>query len=709
MSDSTDKPDALSSGAPSLNAPSERRRPLSRRKKLAYSLVTTLLFFALLESGLALMGVQLAVDRGDPYVGFDGSSPLFVPETASGGGDSSRMFTAKSKLAWFNEQGFPLHKPPGTQRVFCLGGSTTYGRPYDDSTSFPGWLRELLPSVAPDTQWEVINAGGVSYASYRVARLTEELAQYEPDLFIVYTGHNEFLEDRTYGEIRHASPLQRGALATLSQSRTAAFAQRMFGGQNGNQNNNRFQLSDDVDTVLDHTVGPTTYQRDVEQRQRIIEHFEVNLSRIVAIARESGAQVMLVTPASNLKDSSPFKSQHAAGMSAETLLEWTRQYEAARQHERDGHLEDALQAYARAEKLDSSFAELHWRTGRLLLKQNQFEQARAAFARSIDEDVCPLRAVNEIPRIIRNMAEQLNVPLVDFEQLVAEQCRAELGHTSPGQEMFLDHVHPTIAANGQLAKAIVDRLIGAGFIETDSAPTEEVLAEVSHRITACIDDRQHAIGLRNLAKVLNWAGKHREAGSLAMRAVEQLPEDPESLVLSAAYLNETGRIDNSIEHYRRALQHRPDYATAHQMLGSALVDRGQLDEALGHFRELARLRPDDSHAWQMVGAIYAEQEQFDPALSNFEKALALNSDNADIHYNLANTLRHLGRRKDAIKHFSRAVELNPDDTDARNNLGVMLMQDDRMKEAVRQFREVLRIRPDDPVAAANLRDAQGEK
>ena len=44
----------------------------------------------------------------------------------------------------------------------------------------------------------MINAGGISYASYRVAVVIKELARYEPDLFIIYTGHNEFLEERTY-------------------------------------------------------------------------------------------------------------------------------------------------------------------------------------------------------------------------------------------------------------------------------------------------------------------------------------------------------------------------------------------------------------------------------------------------------------------------------------------------------------------------------
>ena len=120
---------------------------------------------------------------------------------------SQWLVTAQNKRGYFNVQGFPQVKAPGTYRIFTLGGSTTYGRPYDDKTSFSGWLREFLPMADSQRNWEVINAGGISYASYRVAHLMEELVNYQPDLFIIYTGHNEFLEERTYGQIRDMSPL----------------------------------------------------------------------------------------------------------------------------------------------------------------------------------------------------------------------------------------------------------------------------------------------------------------------------------------------------------------------------------------------------------------------------------------------------------------------------------------------------------------------
>ncbi len=45
---------------------------------------------------------------------------------------------------------------------------------------------------------EVINVGGISYASYRIAAILDEVLQHEPDLVVIYMGHNEFLEARTY-------------------------------------------------------------------------------------------------------------------------------------------------------------------------------------------------------------------------------------------------------------------------------------------------------------------------------------------------------------------------------------------------------------------------------------------------------------------------------------------------------------------------------
>ena len=58
--------------------------------------------------------------------------------------------------------------------------------------------------------------------------LMEELAQYEPDLFVIYTGHNEFLEGRTYAGLKEIPAAVRGLGGLLSRTRTYARRQTFF-------------------------------------------------------------------------------------------------------------------------------------------------------------------------------------------------------------------------------------------------------------------------------------------------------------------------------------------------------------------------------------------------------------------------------------------------------------------------------------------------
>ena len=159
-------------------------------KKLLFSTVATVVFFAVVEAVLALAGWKPIADDDDPYVGFFSINRLFVE--SGDGGAQAELATAKNKLRWFNEQRFPRQKPPGVFRIFCLGGSTTYGRPYDDATSFAGWLRALLPAADDSRRWEVINAGGIInvaneyYGTADDAQVMAQIAAIGPRLLQIF-------------------------------------------------------------------------------------------------------------------------------------------------------------------------------------------------------------------------------------------------------------------------------------------------------------------------------------------------------------------------------------------------------------------------------------------------------------------------------------------------------------------------------------------
>jgi len=629
-------------------------------KKLALGCGIAATFFVCIELILMAFGVVPLFEREDPFVGFSGYAPLFVKNTMPG--TEAFYETAPNKTRWFNPQRFQAQKAPGTTRVFCLGGSTTYGRPYDDRTSFSGWLRAYLPSVDPTRQWEVINAGGISYASYRVARVMEELIQYEPDMFIVYTGHNEFLEQRTYDKMLNTPETIRN-LATLA-SRT-----RVYNVLHDASYDRSAVLSTEVKAVLDRSVGPDAYHRDDTLRQAVLDHYQTSLIRMTHMAKRAGAQLILVTPASNIGDFSPFKTEPDPQTSKlhiqkiDSLKQVITQAIKAEQNKR------ALTASEHALQLDQRDAELLYLHGQALHKAGQNQKAHQAFIQARDEDICPLRAVTPIRKIVTEVAQKEDTGLVDFVHLVRERSPNGI----PGSELFLDHVHPTIDGNRLLALAFIDEMTAEGIVTPSSTWDDATITQIKDQVESTLDEQVHAMALKNLSRVLMWAGKDDEAQQLIDRAVTTTSEDGETHFHKATLNRRTGNNQAALFHYQKAVELAPWNAATHQGYGSLLSELGQKMKA----REV------------------------------LETAIRLDQTQVEAYYDLGIVLKDLGQYTQAEAAYRATLQLDPNHADAHNNLGVLLAMRGDMQAAAEQFAETLRIAPTHQNAARNLARAKG--
>ncbi len=259
--------------------------------------------FAVLVGLSPLVGVEAVcriagwgkiTEIDDPYVGFTEVHPLFVLNDA---GD--RYEIAASRLEFFRPDWFAAEKGRREFRIFCLGGSTVQGRPYAIETSFTTWLELSLNAADPRRDWQVVNCGGVSYASYRLAPIMHELLAHQPDLFVLYTGHNEFLEDRTYAEVKQ-TPRPVAQLHSWCSNLRAynVFRSAALGLANSNTRPpRRAQLPAEVDALLDYRDGIADYHREDAWRRRVVAHYQFNLKRMVRIAHEAGIPVMLVDEA----------------------------------------------------------------------------------------------------------------------------------------------------------------------------------------------------------------------------------------------------------------------------------------------------------------------------------------------------------------------------------------------------------------------------
>jgi lysophospholipase L1-like esterase len=96
-----------------------------------------------------------------------------------------------------NHEGFrgpevAVQKAPGVLRIMAVGSSTTFDRSVSgDAATWPARLQFSLNQL-PGRSVEVINAGVPGYRVMEdLIRLEEELYRYQPDVIILYEGHND--------------------------------------------------------------------------------------------------------------------------------------------------------------------------------------------------------------------------------------------------------------------------------------------------------------------------------------------------------------------------------------------------------------------------------------------------------------------------------------------------------------------------------------
>lgn len=604
---------------------------LSRRKKAVFAAIALTAFAILLEIALGVAGVRPLYLTQDPFVGFQPGVPLFVR-------DGDFYCTNPSKTCYFNVQRFPATKGASTYRVFCLGGSTTFGHPYDYRTSLSNWLGERLRDAEPDRQWEVINCGGISYAGYRVCLLMQELVQYQPDLFVILTGHNEFLEQRTYGELRDRNWAARALGSLVVRTRTGSVIASLAGARPSPPDGQEGLLPGEVDTILEHSVGPAAYRRDDKLAAQVVEHFRFSLDRMAAIARSAGARVIFVKPPSNVRGFSPFKSEHG-DLGADGQRAWQDLVRKARHDRAEGRVAAAIEGFLAAARLDPRHAHGQWEAGDALVAAGRYDEARAYFARAVDEDICPLRATSAIQAAVEEAAQAHRAPLIDFPQLLEDAMPGPVETHILGDESFLDHVHPTIEGHRLLAWALFDQLAAWNVVSPQPSDAA-VVQRVSQRALAGIDARAQALALVQVIQVLVWAGKEQEALRLTERAEQVCP----------------------------GLSEVPSYR------GRILQKLGQDAEAMKCFREAVRRNPDDSLALSRVAFAALKENQFETARAYFATAVLRTPPSAPLSFRtslrmgLGITFAELRQWKEAKLEFQAVLRMAPDLAEAKRRL-----------------------------------------
>lgn len=377
------------------------------------------------------------------------------------------LVPADRRIAW---DALSLPKEPGTLRIVICGGSAVAGLGASPNAAFSSYLERMLQESAVDEtqRIEVVNLGIVGIASRQVlAQVQDACAHLSPDIVVVYSGNNEFLEI-------HAAEYDRatqGTLARLPRKLSSLHLLRALGkALRGSREIPPARLTEAADggETDSNRVSQVRMLREIDMpSERIgetLDAFERNLADMVEATRGAGVKIVLCTVGSNWR-----------WFTEEDLPEgWVADYVG------DSELgEDELNARALA-MLDrelsatpaptdhDAYTLLHRRAW-LRASVGDMSGARADWRASMNRDPHLRRALDAQNERVQRVAESTGALYFDaVDALVRVSPYGIVGF-----EVFYDYVHFTALGALTVAGGLAELLQQEGLHHADPADTTQ--------------------------------------------------------------------------------------------------------------------------------------------------------------------------------------------------------------------------------------------
>ena len=638
----------------------------------------------------------------------------------------------------------PVHKAPGTFRIFILGESAAMGDPEPPYGAYR-YLEIMLREKYPGKKFELINVAFTAINSHVIVPIARECAQHEGDLWIVYMGNNEMVGPFGAATVfgRQSPPLSYVRLVTaLQRTRTGqwfAAVLRKFTGHEAEAT-----AWEGMKMFLHSQIAP-----DSPLKENVYRSFQKNLDDIMRAGTGSGAKVLLNTVAVNLKDCPPFASLTNGNLSASDRVQFEKLYGEGCRLQNQGDFAGAAQQFEPAAKLDPQFSDLQFHWGECLLAQTNLTGAREHFQLACDTDALPFRADSRINAAILNEQKKSagnNLIVFDAAAALAAGNAAKLC----GQETFFEHVHFDFDGSYRLAHAWAEQieplLPRNPNAWASQAVCEQRLGLSDWSRTAVL---KSMLGRMEQQPLKDQANNGRRSARLKERLKQLQPQmseaaavqarkdfrqaiarAPEDFMLRgnyALFLRTVGDEPAAIAEWRRIRDLMPHDYISHFFLGRLLSRQGQLAEAEALMRTAAEIRPSDTEIWFQLGGVLYAEGKFPEALASFNRALAqrphdpvtiyrqgkvlaklnrhteamdnyrasikLYPANWEAHYELGGELSAAGQVDAASQEFGVAAQLNPGNARAHFSFAVLLAKQNRLDEAQREFEATLRLEP----------------
>ncbi|MGE5847606.1 MAG: hypothetical protein ACM34O_12830 [Ignavibacteria bacterium] len=314
---------------------------------------------------------------------------------------------------YFNQ--FKSQKSPGALRIFLIGEASLAGWPYSTTHSIGKLIETKVEKFAAGKNFEVITISFAGFNSFHAAEIIPQTLRFQPDLIILYLGHNEF-----YG--------YKGSSAFgLSKLLTFNMLENLLLNIGVRKSFKYDTKTDDFELLQPLSSDEKFIYNFGNEYDNTLKNFNENIFRIAELCCKHKVELIFTDPADNI-------------------------------------LQPPLGIYSIS---NQPGADIIYNSARMALHRDGNEnEAEKLFRQSTELDAFRLRVPFGFSSDLRKIAENSSLTIADVKGAFS---RFSPNHI-PGDDLFADYIHPNLAGldiiAAEYSRLILDKIL------KDSANTE---------------------------------------------------------------------------------------------------------------------------------------------------------------------------------------------------------------------------------------------
>jgi tetratricopeptide (TPR) repeat protein len=325
--------------------------------------------------------------------------------------------------------------------------------------------------------------------------------------------------------------------------------------------------------------------------------------------------------------------------------------------------------------------------------QNRLNDAETFFRRSLEAEARQPQVLNNLANLLRG-TDRVDEAIGLYEKAVTMQPEFADGWFNLGLTHQARASHPAAIEAFRKAQAIkpgdprFSNSLGVSYKELDRL--EEAIEAYDQALTS---KPEHFRSLHNKGVALRLKPDPVAAIECYRKALRISSNVPELRFNLACALHDAGRIDESEQELKLAIELRPEYLEAHETLNKMYWETGNPEPFCESYVAATRRSPRSAELRAEHACMLEMADRFDEAEEVLRQGIRDNGDHADLHHGLAKATGRRGETATSLSHFARAIQADPDKQPIRIDVSRYLIQLGNYDEALQHLDEAERLNP----------------